>query len=158
MAQSQARQGIGHLALPSHSLTHSLTMILTKDADGPETPIKKGSDDVTRQNNRQAGEYPKATQQSTALRLLGERTRMSVLAGTSSAPLTLFLMMLFLSLSLSLCFCAFVLRHGSRICLTQTIAAGFASRAHRPLEHFNCPRRASRTFWSPISSSTSSVQ
>ena len=82
-------------------------------------------------------EYPKATQQSTALRLLGERTRMSFFAGTSAAPLTLFLMMLFLSLSLSLslCFCAFVLRHGSRICLTQTIAAGFASRAHRPLEH-----------------------
>ena len=41
-------------------------------------PNKKGSDDVTRQNNRQAGEYPKATQQSTALRLLGERTRMSL--------------------------------------------------------------------------------
>ena len=42
-----------------------------------------------------------------------------------------------LSLSLSLCFCAFVLRHGSRICLTQTIAAGFASRAHRQtLRHF----------------------
>ena len=64
---------------------------------------------------------------------------MSFLAGTFSAPLTLFLMMLFLSLSLSLslCFCAFVLRHGSRICLTQTIAAGFASRAHRQtLRHF----------------------
>ena len=157
MAQSQARQGIGHLALPSHSLTHSLTLILTKDADGPETPIKKGP--MTSRDKTTDREYPKATQQSTALRLLGERTRMSFF-GTSAAPLTLFLMMLFLSLSLSLslCFCAFVLRHGSRICLTQTIAAGFASRAHRPLEHFNCPRRASRTFWSPIPSSTSSVQ
>ena len=82
--------------------TPHLALIFTED--------KNGGGHVTKTKQLQTEEYPKATQQSTALRLLGERTRMSFLAGTSSAPLTLFLMMLFLSLSLSLslilCLCA----------------------------------------------------